>query len=282
MANKSKRVKIGNETLTIINAGGYKVNTDDILIKEQIEQSISKSQVYKGEDILDLEITTRSPKSPQVLEVTQECAISACRRIRAEDGKSHIGCLNFASAKNVCGGMLKGSLAQEESLGYCTTLYPTLDRFQAEYYETNRRDPKQGLYNDILIVSPDVMVIRDDSTYELLSDPFPVTFLSSPAVNKGHALTFKDVPETLIQSTMERRIESVLKLAIYYEIDSLVLGAWGCGVFKNEPIEIARMFSKYLCDEGSPFLNRFSKVVFAIGSDKAKLVVFKKAMMVKS
>ena len=57
------------------------------------------------------------------LTVTNEFAISACRRIfeaekvRDEVKEPRVGCLNFASAKNVCGGMLGGSLAQEESLG---------------------------------------------------------------------------------------------------------------------------------------------------------------------
>ncbi len=57
------------------------------------------------------------------LEVTEETSIAACRRLAAEneDDGAVVVCLNFASAKNVCGGMVRGSLAQEESLGRSTT-----------------------------------------------------------------------------------------------------------------------------------------------------------------
>lgn len=280
MANKSERVKIGQETLDIIKVGVYKVGNTSVHISDQVEASISKAQVFTEKDLSNLNHCNKLQKNPQILEVTHEHAISACRRIRGEDPDGKIGCLNFASAKNVCGGMLKGSLAQEESLGYCTTLYPTLERFQSEYYDENRKDPKRGLYNDTLIVSPDVLVIRDDVSYELIEDPFPVTFISSPAVNKGHALTFKEVSETLVQTTMERRIFNVLKVALQYNIEYLVLGAWGCGVFKNEPKEIANMFRKCISKKDTPFCNQFTKLVFAIGSDKVKYEVFQEALAV--
>ena len=55
------------------------------------------------------------------IEVTSEHTISACSRLTEENPGSRIGCLNFASAKNVCGGMMGGSLAQEECLGELTS-----------------------------------------------------------------------------------------------------------------------------------------------------------------
>jgi uncharacterized protein (TIGR02452 family) len=42
----------------------------------------------------------------------------------------------------------------------------------------------------------------------------------------------------------------------------LVLGAWGCGVFQNDPHEVAAVFAELLA---SPKLERaFARVVFAV------------------
>jgi len=44
--------------------------------------------------------------------------------------------------------------------------------------------------------------------------------------------------------------------------DSLVLGAWGCGVFKQRPVQIASMFLQIL-DEPE-FKNKFKDIRFAV------------------
>lgn len=101
---------------------------------------------------------------------------------------------------------------------------------------------------------------------------FPVTFLTCPAVNKGHADRTKH-PERLprgetAESTMRRRVENVLRVAAEHGLPAIVLGAWGCGVFKNDPAVVAGLFRDQLVGPDAPFANVFRKVVFAMGKSK--------------
>jgi len=64
-----------------------------------------------------------------------------------------------------------------------------------------------------------------------------------------------------IAAAMRQRMLRVLAVAAAHQEDTLVLGAWGCGVFRNDPALIARLFADALNDE----LERvFPTVVFAI------------------
>lgn len=64
---------------------------------------------------------------------------------------------------------------------------------------------------------------------------------------------------------MERRIRKIVKLAAYKKNNVLVLGAFGCGVFNNNPKEVARIFAKVLVNEG--LKDYFKLVVFPIYKD---------------
>ena len=230
-------------------------------------------------------------KQRPTIEVTDEYSITCCRRLHQE-GFKNITCLNFASAKNPCGGMLNGSIAQEESLGLCSALYSSLSK-QEHHYQANRKDPKNGLYQDSLIYSPGCPVFRNDATYELLNQPFKVNFISCPAVNSG----VTKAPTTLIKDTMRSRTKAIISIAIKEGSDGLVLGAWGTGVFKNDVKEVANYFKECLIpsDSADPCpdqaSNTFSngsnasaafKVVFAVGNDPKNQQAFKTAFACSS
>ena len=53
----------------------------------------------------------------------------------------------------------------------------------------------------------------------------------------------------------------VLALSLKHGYDSLVLGAWGCGVFQNDPREIALWFEDILKGK---YRDQFKRVVFAV------------------
>lgn len=52
-----------------------------------------------------------------------------------------------------------------------------------------------------------------------------------------------------------------MMIALAHGHQNIVLGAWGCGVFRNDPKDIARYFKEVIFAE---FADRFQKIVFAI------------------
>lgn len=71
----------------------------------------------------------------------------------------------------------------------------------------------------------------------------------------------------------------MLRVASEHKIKILVLGAWGCGVFKNDPNDIADHFKHFLVGPNAAFKDVFRKVVFAVGTDEAKVKTFTKVLL---
>lgn len=192
--------------------------------------------------------------TPTAFEVTGESTIQALIRLAREPG--HLGCLNFASAKNPGGGFLGGAQAQEEALARSSALYPCL-MTQEVHYEANRRNHSL-LYLDRVIWSPRVPFFRDDDG-GWLAAPVLASVLTCAAPNAG-ALD-RGTPVAELEATLARRARLVLSVARHHAIDTLVLGAWGCGVFRNDPVMVARTFHALLHGE---FAGAFRRVVFAV------------------
>jgi uncharacterized protein (TIGR02452 family) len=66
-----------------------------------------------------------------------------------------------------------------------------------------------------------------------------------------------------IEPALRRRAELILHVASAHKIDRLVLGAWGCGVFRNDPKLVATIFAELLKPAGK-FAGVFPYVVFAV------------------
>ncbi|HEX5568258.1 MAG TPA: TIGR02452 family protein [Streptomyces sp.] len=194
-----------------------------------------------------------------VFEVTGESSLEAARRLVGE-GPELVAVLNFASARNPGGGYLNGAQAQEEALCRSSALYACLLR-APDYYAQHRAEPST-FYSDRVIHSPGVPVFRDDRG-TLLDEPFHVGFLTSPAPNAG--VIRRRTPEEAdrIPGALLVRAERVLEVAAAHDYRGLVLGAWGCGVFQNDPAVVAGAFRTHLTGSGR-FTDRFAHVVFAV------------------
>lgn len=252
------RKAIARETLTIMEQGYYIVQpsgkdqeTDSVRIdiKEDMEQSIRRSILItpdQGETILKRYQAcpgTTAGAEPVEVVVEDIATVDAIRRLAAA-GKERIGVLNFASAKNPGGGFINGAMAQEESLAASSTLYRTLTVHEA-YYKANRASSSMA-YTDHGIYSPDVVFFRDGGFR--LTLPVKASVLTLPAVNLGQVLQ-KGQDEGVARRVMKRRM--ALALAIFAEqgAKTLVLGAYGCGVFRNDPRDVA-VWWKELLEEG--------------------------------
>ena len=217
---------------------------------------------------------------PAALRLKRRCESTSWRRRLAGPLGGLLGrpvlyppALNFASARNPGGGYVRGARAQEEDLARCSTLYQT-QLTQRGYYDANR-ETKSLLYTDHIIYSPSVPFFRDEQ-YELLDESVPVSVITAPAPNAGEVLRQGQAGEREIEQTLRRRAGMVLAVAEDQEVRHLVLGAWGCGVFRNDPYMVADAFGVWL--ESPRFAKSFESIVFAIyvrGGESRTLEAFR-------
>ncbi len=263
--NRKARARQAADTLRILDVGSYTSATGSrVRIASAIRNAVENTVLYtpaEGDDLLArCEQQLARLHFDTSVSVQNESTLSAARRLVAVEGLGRTLCLNFASAKNAGGGFLGGSQAQEESLARSSALYATL-MAQPEYYKQNRRCGTT-LYTDHMILSPDVPVFLDDDG-ELLDEAYQVSFITAPAVNAGAVRRNEPGNVERINSVMMMRIKKVLAACVMHGYEHLVLGAWGCGVFRNDPAEIAGLFHEALMDTGD-FARAFRSVTFAV------------------
>ena len=181
--------------------------------------------------------------------------ISAC--VPSPRGSSPIAVLNFASAKNPGGGFINGAMAQEESLAASSCLYNTL--IAHETYYKNNRACNTMMYTNHAIYSPDVVFFRDGS-FRLLEKPVTASVLTLPAVNMGQVL-LKGEDAALAKQAMRERMKLALAIFASQKCSHLILGAYGCGVFRNDPNEVAAWWQELLENH---FPDIFRTVIFAV------------------
>ncbi|MCF6470968.1 TIGR02452 family protein [Nonomuraea sp. MG754425] len=194
---------------------------------------------------------------PTAFEVTGEGSLGAARRLHL-DGAAGLSVLNFASARNPGGGYLGGAKAQEEDLCRHALLYPCLLR-APDYYAAHRASPDL-LYSHRVIWSPGVPVHRGEDG-RLLAEPYLVSFLTCPAPNAGQVLRRDPDAGQRIRRALDERAGRVLAVAAHHGARALVLGAWGCGVFRNDPRQVAGAFHAHLT---GAFAGVFERMVFAV------------------
>jgi uncharacterized protein (TIGR02452 family) len=265
MATRDIRARIAQETLAIVQGGAYRSPSGrDVSFLDDIQMAVHRTELITPNSAKSLRqraeraLAERSFRT--TFEATNESTFSAAKRLVDRYGSEKVAALNFASAKNPGGGFLNGSQAQEESLARASALYSCLLQ-QSTYYDTNRK-ALNALYTDHMIVSPQVPVFRDDDDV-LIDEPWKVTIITSPAPNAGAVAKNDPVYLPCVETTLRRRAEHILSAAVVYDQTALVLGAWGCGVFQNDPKLVAQIFREMLMGDGA-FAKAFEHVTFAV------------------
>lgn len=264
--NKNYRIEIANKTLEIIKNGFYEYKGKEIDIKKELEESIKNTFTIAPKDweaIL---------KSPIENKFETEIITKNCSTIEAiaEEENGKICVLNFASAKNPGGGFLGGASAQEESLARSSNLYETQIKDKA-MYDFNRNQ-SSFIYSDYMIYSPNVLFWNDDNG-NYFEKPLGVDIITAPAPNKGAMLQHNRKEEIIAtEEVFKKRMDKVLAIALQQKSDTLILGAWGCGVFRNEPKDVAHLFKEIIAEKYS---GAFKKIVFAVFDNSDKKANFK-------
>ncbi|MFI1395786.1 TIGR02452 family protein [Streptomyces sp. NPDC020681] len=266
---------IARHTEDIVDAGYYQApDGRTVEIAADLTAALAGTRRY-GPDAVPV---TPDTDRRTAFEVTGESSTAAARRLTAA-GPAPVAVLNFASARNPGGGYLNGAQAQEEALCRASALYATLLR-APEFYAHHRAD-RSPFYSDRVIHSPGVPVFRDDRG-RLLDAPYTVGFLTAAAPNAGVITQRSPDQAHRIPAALASRAERVLETAAERGYRRLVLGAWGCGVFRNDPEAVAGAFRTLLTagGDGGRFAGHFEQIVFGVldrTADGATLGAFRRA-----
>ncbi len=203
-------------------------------------------------------LRAQGPPVETKIEVANETTFRGLVKLAARGG--HIACLNFASARNPGGGFLGGAQAPEEALARASALYHCL-LAAPEYYERNRAN-RSAVYLDLVIFSPYVPFFRKDAG-DLLEKPLLASVITAPAPNRGAVAQNEPRNLPLVEAALRRRAEMVLQVAQAHGVEGLVLGAWGCGVFRNDPSKVASIFASLIRPPGR-FAGVFRDILFSV------------------
>ncbi|MGJ5895351.1 TIGR02452 family protein [Streptomyces niveiscabiei] len=251
---------IAKETVEIVSAGGYR----GVSLGAAVEAARAGTRMLGPEPVA----CTPVPVTVTVtgVDVTGESSLEAARRLADRP----VAVLNFASARNPGGGFLNGAQAQEEALCRASALYACL--LEAPDFYAFHRAHRDPFYTDRVIHSPAVPVFRDDRG-RLLDEPYHAGFLTAAAPNAG--VVRRTLPERVdeVPGALAVRAERVLETAVAFGYRRVVLGAWGCGVFQNDPVQVAGTFRELLAGR---FSGVFERVVFGV-LDRTPGAVVRKA-----
>jgi uncharacterized protein (TIGR02452 family) len=239
---------MAKETLEITDRGRYH-DPRGAEVRIDVGSAVAGTRLYLPDAALP-EAPAAAASPGGRIEVTEESTLAAARRLGGD-----VAALVFASARRPGGGFLTGAQAQEESIARSSALYPCL-RAADEFYAYHLAQTELT-YSDRVVYSPGVPVFRDDRG-RLLTQPYQVTFLTSAAPNlamirRNEPRLAGEVPEIL-----RRRAARILAVAAAHGHRRLVLGAWGCGVFGNDPATVAEAFAAALAR------HPMDEVVFAV------------------
>ncbi|MET8281744.1 TIGR02452 family protein [Micromonospora sp. NPDC005174] len=241
--------EIARQTVAIAESGRYRSgNGVDVVLGEAVRAAVAGTRHHLPDEVLA--VPDAAPGAARV-EVTHESTLQAAYRLGPG-----AACLVFASARSPGGGFLNGAQAQEESIARSSALYPCLSA-APEFYAFHRGQHDQR-YSDRVIYSPLVPVFRDDDA-NLLEQPYTTSFLTAAAPNLGAIVRNQPAHVPDVPAVLARRARRVLEVAAAHGHRSIVLGAWGCGVFRNDPATVAGAFAEAL-----HVVDRFDHVVFAI------------------
>ena len=253
----------------------YEQNTQ---LANAVQVAKSATKLYDPEDYPEIPeaaeesaiepVNGSAEKATQSLfKITKRKTFEAAMEIHSSNPTWKIAVLNFASATNPGGGVKTGSSAQEESLCRCSTLYPTLtqDWLWRAYYKKNR-DAHDNLHTDACIYSPGIVICKTDEDYPSRmpeKDWVKVDVITCAAPNlrqrpgnmhnpAAGAKAVSVTPEKLYELHLNRA-KHIMHIAAAHSVDALILGAFGCGAFANDPNVVARAYKDAVIEYGSYF-----------------------------
>lgn len=208
--------------------------------------SASNSKVVRGFNRPPMHIGPYNP----IVEVIDMKSEEATFKKKYLDNRVCV--LNFASYKNPGGAFLDGAMAQEEALCHASTLYPVLASFRSEYTSRATR-LNNGLYGEDFIYSPDILFFNNTGQ---CAKADVLTYAAPNMMRKAKTAEYYNI--------LRERVYNAYVIPSLYGADTVILGAWGCGVFCNDPDTVAALFAEAM----TMFPGLYENVVFAVPTIK--------------
>lgn len=258
---RKARIEVFNDTM-------QKCKTDPDLVAA-IEASKKKTRVFYENQYPA--INAKEQYETEIV-VSKKRSYQAAMDLKKENPDARIAVLNFANAFHPGGGVKTGASAQEESLCRCSTLYPLLYRksLKHKYYDYHSKinDPRA---TDSVIYTEDVVVFKTDTALPEMMEKkdwvsVDVITCAAPDLRRKSNMHAALTGNGLAMNQAElfgyhvRRAIHLLTVAAAQGADTLVLGAFGCGAFRNDPGVVARAYKTALQE----FQGVFRKIEFAI------------------
>lgn len=229
-------------------------------LKEFTERAISSNCLYK-ENFSSPDCGRQNyaySAAEKILVVPDSTFAAAQKNIRY--GKTAV--LNFANPQYPGGGASKGAVAQEECLCRCSNLYLCLSapNIFEDYYFYHKKYANH-LFSDRLIYTKDVVVFKDESEVPALL-PRDEWFFVDVITCAAPYIAKINIDNASLKSLFKSRIKNIFEAAIDNKVEVIILGAFGCGAFKNPPEVVAEAFHEVIDENG--YADNFKKIVFAI------------------
>lgn len=245
--DRDRAVGLARHTLDVVRAGHYRTAAGEKVVIADAVEAARQAKVSLPPDA-PLPYAPSHSFDETRIQVANETTAGAARRL--VDHHKTIA-LNFANGFTPGGGFLHGARAQEESLCRMSALYETLRN--DPLYDAHIQFGDAGTTSHA-ILSPGVPFFRDDSG-ALLDEPYLLAVLTCAAPEAYR------IGQERAAILLRDRILRVLAIMSAFGYDGIVLGAWGCGAFGNDPGSTAAAFRDALF---GPFRGAFREVVFAV------------------
>lgn len=238
-----KRVRILRETIKAAEDGCYFVDEKEVKLPVSFAQ-IKEVKLYTPEQVAQLTVQDISESEPVRVVLRNQDTLEAAFELhqRRRESEKPVLVLNFANPHRPGGGIRAKPGTQEEHLCVKTTVLCSLETEGAwSFYQTNLDCGTQA-QTDAILFSPNTAVLRNPDL-SLREDPFPVAVMtvSAPIASRMEP---EEIPN--LENILRSRIRGMLRAAAAEGYTRLVLGAWGCGNFGNDPKLVARLFHEAL------------------------------------
>lgn len=257
-------------------------------LKNSVRKATESQKLILQSDNVQAQEKNKYPDAAKIV-VSKKRTLEAAENYKGTKTAVH----NFASATNPGGGVERGASAQEECICRCTGLYFCLNTpaMWDGFYKPHRAE-HNPIHTDDIIYTPGVTVFKSDTAKPTLmpeSDWYDVDVITCAApnlrkqpsnqYNSGDGSDQIRIKDKELLEVHEKRLRRMLEVAISEGVETIILGAFGCGAFENNPEVVARASSNVIKD----YLHAFRNIEFAVycsPRDERNYKVFERVLRV--